>query len=270
MTEAKGNDRMPSVEIQPTTAAPVILFDLDRTLLDVQRMGELIAHNFDDHYRDFGVTPGMFQQWADEYSAMIGSTSNYSLATLASYLHEQMAHLIPTESDEPRLVPPKPAEIEAQLTAFVQLMANDCLYDDVVETIRALKQMGCIVCLFSQGVITWQELKIAHTELSSLIDNDLQFVSTDKTSEAHLHEIQAILLKRGFQDRAVWLVDDKPSILQRAKNGWPEVQTILMIRGTQAAVGEASVLEPGPEAIERLSALINRVESLKAASPASE
>lgn len=270
MTETKEDDPVQHIEMQPNPAAPVILFDLDRTLLDVQRMGELIAQHFDHCYSDFGVKPGTFQRWADAYSAIIGSTSNYSLATLATFLCERMAQLTSTESDEPRLVSPDPTEIEAQLTAFVQLTANDCLYDDVVETIRALKQRGCITCLFSQGVITWQKLKFAHTELTSLIDDDLQFVSTDKTSEANLHEIQAIFRERGFQDRDVWLVDDKPSILQRAKNHWPELRTIQMKRRTQAAVGEATTLEPGQEVIEQLTALIDKVESLKAASPAAK
>lgn len=251
--------------------APVLLFDLDRTLLDVQLMLERLAQRFDHLYSSFGAAPGSFQMWSETYARKIGTANNYSLSTLAQHLHAELQKLELVKGGERTLVTPSVGEIEQQLTQIVQTVANDCLYPDVLEALETLEKEGCIICLFSQGVITWQKLKIAHTALASTIAADLQFVSIDKTSKTHLEEIQAVLQQKGLHDRAVWLIDDKDSILRLAHSHWLELQTIRMSREPTNEAGDVTKLDQDQKVITNLTELISMVQHFKkAASPISK
>ena len=233
---------------------PVILFDLDRTLLDTQLMAQLLAGHVESRYAPLGVAHGEFAIWNEQYKTSISSSRNYELSTLAAFIVRKLDP--PTSSNGLAISLPTQEEIESDLTTFIQSVVQLCVYPDVLSSVQSFQQQGCTACLFTQGVTTWQELKIAHTKLSTLIDPALQFVSQDKTSAEHLAAIDTVLEQNHWQNRPLWLVDDKLNILQAAKNHWPHLKTFQILR-TGLLAGEQLTETAGIVPLSSLSQLQN-------------
>ena len=215
-------------------------------------MAQLLAGHVEERYSAFGVKQGDFASWNQQYKASLNTNSEYQLATLAAFILRQLEQNDLPSEQTIRL--PTREEIEIDLTTFIQSAVELCLYPDVLSSVQSLQQQGCTVCLFTQGVTTWQELKIAHTSLSTLIDPALQFVSPDKTSSEHLAKIEAVLEQNHWQSRERWLIDDKLDILQSAKNHWPHLKTFQIIR-TGLLTGEQLTETDGIVPLTSLSQL---------------
>lgn len=210
--------------------APIILFDLDRTMMDTGRLSQAIKNHFDTVYAYLGVTNGSFERWTSEYVSRIGSRTLFDPSSLTEYWHTQLLAL-----EQSKKVPSSD-ELLDEFNRFIRDSVRDFLYTETIQSLQQLLEMGCILCLFTQGVETWQKLKFAHAQLTQYFDQDLQFVSDDKSDPEFLQQIMKRLAERGMEDRNVWLVDDSTHIINNALVELPELRAFLVNRDRQPAV----------------------------------
>ncbi len=233
--------------------SPVILFDLDRTMMDTSALTTAFKLFFDQQYVTLGVNGGSFDTWTKAYVLKIGSRTKFNPEDLIRFWSEQLITTVGREKAPSREL------LLQQFVSFIQDNALVYLYQETLATLAQLKDLGCTLCLFSQGVETWQKLKFAHATLADYFDPELQFVSEDKSSPAFLETIRMVLEGKGCGEQEVWAVDDTLKILKNAKSHWPELTTILVDRAEEQA---DTVADPAVDAI--ISNLNQVVEMVKA------
>ncbi|MBP7876208.1 HAD family hydrolase, partial [Candidatus Woesebacteria bacterium] len=208
---------------------PVILFDLDRTMMNTSALTVAFKVHFDEQYAALGITTGRFDEWTRAYVLEIGSRTKFDPENLIHYWAEQLTAAVGREKA------PSHELLLERFVSFIQNNARLYLYKETLGVLGELRDLGCTLCLFTQGVETWQKLKFAHAALADYFDPDLQFVSEDKSSPAFLETIRAVLEGRGCGEQEVWAVDDTLMILKNAKSHWPELTTILVDRAEEQA-----------------------------------
>ncbi len=234
---------------------PVILFDLDRTMMNTSALTLAFKTFFDQQYATLGATGGSFDTWTKAYVLKIGSRTKFDPEHLIHYWAEQLTAAVGRERA------PSHESLLERFVSFIQDNARVYLYQETLATLAQLRDLGCTLCLFSQGVETWQKLKFAHATLADYFAPDLQFVSEDKSSPAFLEMIRAVLEERGCGEHEFWVVDDTVKILKNAKNHWPELTTILVDR-TEEQTG--SVTDSAIDAvISNLYKVVEMVEARK-------
>ncbi len=233
--------------------SPVILFDLDRTMMNTSALTRAFKTYFNTRYASLGIDSGAFDMWTSEYVVSIGSRTRFESGGLIDFWHQRLCSLLDAD-----LVPEKQTLL-VEFNEFIQRSAREHLYKETLVVLAKLRDLGCTLCLFSQGVETWQKLKFAHATLADYFDPELQFVSEDKSSPAFLETIRMVLEGKGCGEQEVWAVDDTLKILKNAKSHWPELTTILVDRAEEQA---DTVADPAVDAI--ISNLNQVVEMVKA------
>ncbi len=208
--------------------SPVILFDLDRTLIDSSKLKEGFQSHFGEIYAHLGFSEADFSKWTAEYTEIIGSKTNFDPETLTIFWHDRMLEALSEFPDQ--TIIPSAEKLAADFSHFIESSASNFLYQETIETLNELGRLGDTLCLFSQGVEEWQLLKLAHSKLADFFEKELQFVSSDKTSPDFLQIIRTTLAGRGLDRQPTWLVDDKLEMLTAAKTDWPELVTFWIER----------------------------------------
>ena len=238
--------------------SPVILIDLDRTLIDSSRLKEGFQRYFGEIYAHLGFSEADFSKWTAEYTDKIGSKTNFDPETLTIFWHERMLE-VSSRLPKPLTIP-SAKTLATDFNDFIKSSASDFLYQETVKTLIQLQQLGATLCLFSQGVEVWQLLKLTHSKLAGFFEKELQFVSSDKTSPDFLQKIRDVLAGKGWEGRTTWLVDDKQEVLSRAQAIWPDLVTFWIERQS----GKTQMVENQPDAgTDQPAASHTRIDSLQ-------
>lgn len=245
--------------------APVMLFDFDRTMLDTGALSAATKEYFDQKYAVWEVPPGSFGQWTKEYTNSIGDRTKFDPTELVEHWYQE---LLPFTNGAASV---SPASLLKEHTAFISDSVAQYLYPDTLETLQRLAQSGCILCLFSQGVETWQNFRLTHTGILQYFAPELQFVTPNKTDRVFLQHIQSVLKNMGVDDRPVWLVDDMPRVLRAVEAAWsetvaaPALKTFLALRDEKATLPDEILRQLADTTVIRdFSPLIAAVDKLVA------
>lgn len=206
---------MQETEPRPTTA---LLLDMDGTLLD---SGAMTSAAFEILEEKFHLNPGTLVAHYNAYRNL--DSEGFSAAGLVAYLSNHIMEI--NDFDEFAL----------QFNIAFGMAAMDNVYPDVAQLLHQLSlNKTHQVALFSQGERAWQLLKFANAfgdfayGESPLFEEDMQFVSANKTDSEFLTHIQAVLRDRGVTHAIV--VDDRAKTLQELQTNWPQGMGLTCIR----------------------------------------
>ncbi len=246
----------------PKKEAPVILFDLDRTMLNTGALSEAILGYLFQEYGQFNITLEQVKGWSKSYVTEIlgNQRTHYSPAGFMAYFHSRLEK-IPSQNSIPSA-----EQMTVDLSTFIQRSVAQFLYAETLEVLRQLSELGCVLCLYTQGVETWQKLKFIHAALAEFFETHFQFVSSDKAGLEHLQFIQSVLYAHGLENREVWLVDDSKEIISNAQSAWPGLGAFLVDRDKRT---DADVLTEdqhlvGSEDVTIITSLLPLVEFAQA------
>ncbi len=148
----------------------VILFDIDRTLLDtdefVNRLNRLVK-------RVSGLTYQQIRSKLDKYIETLPNVYYFSFVDFVNFLHLPSKHSIDIvrEYKTNRSLYPK--------------------YGDVLPTLSKLKQLEYRVGIFSEGRPDFQKTKLANLDIDDFIDNGLVFIGQNKRTSDFLSQVPA-------------------------------------------------------------------------------
>lgn len=154
------------------SSKPVILFDLDRTLIDTDKLSKLIngeIANFLSISTD--KAKDLFQQYFQE--SYYDDSTDYDPWSWLSFLSGKF----PDFSKE---------ELEAVFFNKAQFEAS--VFPEVFNVIGKIKKIYR-VGIFSQGVIPWQEKKLELAGLAPLFEKELTFIFRRKVAPASLEKL---------------------------------------------------------------------------------
>jgi FMN phosphatase YigB (HAD superfamily) len=210
-------------------SAPVILLDVDNTLLDNDRFLHELGARLE---RDFGASE-CARYWAiyAELRVQLG---------YADYLGTLQKFRLGLD-EEPKLL---------QMSEFLlQFPFETLLFPQALEVIAQLRSQGTPVIL-SDGDIVFQPRKIQHSGLWDAVEGRvLIYVHKERKLDA---------LQRRFPAPRYVMVDDKPQLLSAMKSTLGEKLTTVFVRqGHYATEAEHLDLKPPPDrAIEHIGELL--------------
>jgi len=210
-------------------SAPVILLDVDNTLLDNDRFLHELGARLE---RDFGSSE-CARYWAiyAELRVQLG---------YADYLGTLQKFRLGLD-EEPKLL---------QMSEFLlQFPFETLLFPQALEVIAQLRSQGTPVIL-SDGDIVFQPHKIQHSGLWDAVEGRvLIYVHKERKLDA---------LQRRFPAPRYVMVDDKPQLLSAMKSTLGEKLTTVFVRqGHYATEAEHLDLKPPPDrAIEHIGELL--------------
>lgn len=174
----------------------IILFDIDKTMLDTRKMGE----KYDAMILEItGMTLQVIREGMDCY---ISGLPNITYFDFENWI------------DVYALSPEQKARIMEEYANNSSLYVK---YDDVDEALARLKADGYRIGIFSEGVDRYQRNKLRNLQIGEYIDPDLVFIAQSKRLDEYLDalpegctivddniEVVSIIVKHG-KHKAVFL-----------------------------------------------------------------
>lgn len=203
---------------------PIILFDIDYTLINTSRLRELIETVNCSLLR---IDPNHYRELAGEYAAGLKSSIKFSPRNYLRFLDNKLKRPLPLTD------------------LLANYFSSPILYRQALylDTIAVLKQLSPKFSLgiFSEGVKEFQIAKIDQSGIVQYLDPSLIFIYPDKTSKA-----SALCRKIG----SFFLVDDNPRHLVK----YLEIKAIDKVLVTRG-VKYSSYTEPLSLEIKQISNL---------------
>ena len=108
---------------------------------------------------------------------------------------------------------------------FTHIQFTQALYPQAIETLRHLRTIGT-VSIFSEGDMVYQKMKIEKSGIAAAADNTLLFTHKLDHLVKILHQ---------YQDTQLVFIDDRDDKLQKIKQQYPTVQTVVVCQGHYAS-----------------------------------
>jgi phosphoglycolate phosphatase-like HAD superfamily hydrolase len=164
----------------------IILFDIDRTILDTEVLGENVYKNI---------------------AAATQKTINE-----IEIINQDYKNGLESKTDfDPDIFLKKVADkTGVSLDTLNQAMfkaKNFVLYPNVLEVLKKLSQKRVKLGIYSEGVLEWQRKKIILTEILGYFDTDLVFIERRKLSPESISKIPY----------GVMVIDDKKEVIETLK-----------------------------------------------------
>lgn len=190
---------------------PIVLFDIDYTLFDVEYFDECFHKELSKIFKE------------DE--ELIRSTSIEIIVTLIeqeSFLDiDKYLEILLSKLEK------KKHRSEVEHFLFETSFFKNGFYTEVEKSLKSLKNIARLG-IFSQGDEKLQGAKIKQSGFNDLFEQDLIYIIKPKKLDF------LPLLKRKHHADKVYLVEDKPSVIQSVKEFIPSMFTIWVERGKYA------------------------------------
>jgi len=173
----------------------IILFDIDRTLINADLIEEMIYKNVSDIS---GLEKEKIKKIKDEYRANL---TGYTVDSLLDYISQKS---------------------KTDLTSLKSLLTNDniykkYIYDEVSKVLNKLAQ-GNNLGIFSDGDFDYQNKKIL--SIRKFFRDDLIFITTGKLRNDFLKKIPD----------GVTIIDDDKNVIEKLKQLRPDLELIWINR----------------------------------------
>ncbi|HCR81480.1 MAG: hypothetical protein UY13_C0002G0172 [Candidatus Pacebacteria bacterium GW2011_GWB1_47_8] len=187
---------------------PLILFDIDKTLIDTDRLRALLKQNLAQ----------LLGRSEDEVAdAFLEYGSN--LPDNTAFHPEELLKLFSQRFHTP---------IEPLRDAFYEPSRfQQALYPEVVDVLSKLRHQGYTLGLYSQGELAWQEHKMLANNLLEFFDKNHRYIKREKADPAIIENLPENTI----------IIDDKPGIIAFLET-FPHVIPLHIVRERANHVGE--------------------------------
>lgn len=190
------------------TQKPLILFDIDMTLLNTDILKALLKQS---------LAQALQKSEAEITDCFVEYAS--TLPDHTSFQPEGFLKLVSQKFHAPI---EKLRDIFYEPTRF-----QKALYPEVIEVLSALRNQGYTLGLYSQGALAWQEHKILVNNLMEFFDQAHQYIKREKADQAIIENLPENTI----------IIDDKPEIISFLET-FPNVIPLHIVRDNPNHVGE--------------------------------
>lgn len=167
-----------------------VLFDIDRTLLDTRYFALLVRERLAILAK---TDTNTLAQLENSYSQILASRSQFDPKRYCEYLSNKL--------EVPFLT------LMQQFTQSVALYSQS-LFPDTLPALQSLKNKGVQLGIFSEGIISFQMMKIEFSGIISFLNREHIYLFVDKTSSECLKKIP---------NNAV-IIDNSKSVVNKLSN----------------------------------------------------
>lgn len=194
--------------IHNTAYRPLILFDIDQTLIDTEILRVSVR-------------------------GALGAAVGISADEMRVHINEYYATLQKTETLEPKkLLAFLSRRFQTSSKKLADIFFNPewyqrALYPEAIEVLGQLRREGYTLGLYSQGHRDFQEHKLLANNLMDFFDPRYRFISLLKTDH---------ILVENFPENTL-IIDDRPDVIEFLQK-FPHIIPLHIVRSEQPPVGE--------------------------------